>query len=959
MLVKIVLRTIRKSIGRYLAIFSIIALGVGFFAGLRVTEESMRKTLDGYLKELNLYDFKLVSTLGLTDEDAEAFAALDGVKEARGSYSADFIYLTETGSDSVLHAHTLLDGVNGMDLVSGIFPESADECVLDNALSGTVSIGDEIVFSENNSEETFDSFAYSSYKVTGFVNASEYFHFDRGSTSLAGGSVSGYAYMLPEGFTADYYTELYLTIPSDAEIYSDEYNEALDSLRGSAEDLLNERADIRYNDIYSEAKSETDKAQAELDDKKNELEQAQAELEDGWAQYRSERAAAEERLAATKQELDSAKSEIDAGRSELEAAKADPSAQLPEVAAQLEAAENALNQSEKEYEQGLAAYNEAAAEAQAGFEETEKKLSDSQKEIDDALPELEDAQQEIDDAAAQLAEIKPATVYVLDRSSNVGYASFENDINIVSGVAKVFPLFFFLVAALVCITTITRMVSEQRTENGVLKALGYGGGAVAGQYLFYAGSASAMGCAAGFIIGSRFLPMVLWQVYHIMYSVDRPVVFVLNWGLFAVCTLLYLACALGAAWFVCLKDLKESAAQLIRPKSPEAGKRIIFERITFIWSRLKFLHKVSVRNIMRYKKRMVMMIIGIGGCTALLLTGFGIRDTIQPVIDYQYNEITLYDASVSFLEEIDDEGRNTFSEETESVAEDIIFLRSESVDAQTQKGDQPINLAVFDHAPDGFIDLHDGSRKIAFPEKGEAVINYRFAKENNISVGDELKLRDGELRTLTVTVSDIFDNYFYDYVYLSSETYKEQLSVAPACNTAYVNFKEGQDVRSAGALMLSDDNVASVTASEDMITRIEGMLDSLNYIVLIVLICAGALAFIVLYNLTNITITERTREIATLKVLGFYINEQNSYVFRENLILTGVSTLCGIPMGIALLNYVMAQIKISNFYFGCRLSPLSYLWAVLLTFAFTLIVDLALTGKMKHINMAEAMKVIE
>ena len=353
------------------------------------------------------------------------------------------------------------------------------------------------------------------------------------------------------------------------------------------------------------------------------------------------------------------------------------------------------------------------------------------------------------------------------------------------------------------------------------------------------------------------------------------------------------------------------------------------------------------------------MIVGIGGCTALLLTGFGIRDTIQPVVDRQYNEIEYFDASVSFVDAADETVQEKFIEQTAGVAGDIAFLHTQNVDAATENGNKAINLVVFTGELTDFVSLHDGKTAIDFPEEGEAVVNYRFASENDLSVGDTVELVGDDYKALTVTVSAVFDNYIYDYIYVSADTCAAQWGQAPECNTAYVNFAEGQEANAAGAVLLGADHVSHVTLTADMRTRVGSMLESLDYIVLIVLVCAGALAFIVLYNLTNITITERTREIATLKVLGFYQREQNSYVFRENIVLTGISALCGIPMGIALLRYVMAQIKISTIYFGCRLAWGSYLLAVLITFAFTFIVDLALTSKTRRINMAEAMKAIE
>lgn len=890
MLKKSVLRTIRKSLGRYLAILAIIALGVGFFAGLCVTQKAMLKTADDYLTELHLYDFRLVSTLGLTQEDVQAFQALDGITNAYGAVSADFIYSNRKGSDVVLHASTLNDGVNGLDIISGRLPEKADECVLDALFFNGVALGDQIVLSESNSEDTLNTFAYDRYTVVGLANASVYATYERGTTTLAGGAVAGFVYLLPAGFHADCYTEIYLTIPYAGEICSAAYENTVDTFRPSVEGLLQKRAQLRYETLYSEAETMLKDAQAEVNDAQMKLDDAKVAL-----------------------------------------------SQQKEQLAAMQAAHYPV---------------ELLTAAQAKIDEAKSKIDETQEQINNA-------QSEVDEGRKQLAQLQPATVYTLDRSSNLGYISLQNDTAIVSGVAKVFPFFFFLVAALVCITTMTRMVSEQRTQNGVLKALGYSNAAIGGQYLFYAGSASALGCIIGFLVGSRLMPMALWQVYRILYSIERPIAYVLDWKLFALCTALYLFCALGATYWVCCHDLRESAAQLIRPKTPVAGKQILLEHIGFLWKRLKFLHKISIRNILRYKKRMVMMILGIGGCTALLLTGFGIRDTIQPIVDYQFSEITLYDAAFSFQTDLKKSALTEFSKTADSLNASYCFLYTENAEISSSNGSDTLNLVVYEDAPTAFIDLHRNEATVEWPKEGEIALNYRFANEQKLSVGDTVLLSDESNRTLKLTVSGIFDNYIHDYAYVDAASYHAQLNQTPTFNTAYVTFAEGTDEHAESAVLMNTEHTASVNISADLLTRVVNMLDRMNYIVLIVLVCAGALAFIVLYNLTNITITERTREIATLKVLGFFRSEQNSYVFRENLVLTALSALCGIPMGIALLHYVMSQIKVRHIYFGCRLTAPSYLWAIALTFLFTLIIDLALTTKTKRINMAEAMKAVE
>lgn len=848
MLFRSTLRTVKGSLGRYLTIFAIIALGVGFFAGLRVTQEAMLQTADDYIKELKLYDYRLVSTLGFTEEDAAAFRALDGVENAAGSVGTDCIVRSSGGADRVLHAHTLTENIDLPDLRAGRLPEAADECVLDAKYADTSMLGTGLCLSENNPDAVSELFLYREYTVVGIVNSAYYLNFERGTTSLGDGTVAGFAYFLPAGISTSYYTELYLTLSASGEIYSDAYYDAVDAMRTRVEALLDERAELRYTALRAEAAAPIREKQTELD------------------------------------------------------------------------ALRAL-------------------------------LGES--------PQVTAAQEALDRARAELDAMPRAVVYALDRSSNVGYVSFESDTAIVSGVARVFPLFFFLVAALVCITTMTRMVGEQRTEAGVLKALGFGEGAIARQYLFYAGSASLVGCTVGFLAGSRLMPLALWQVYHILYSIERPIAFVLDVPLFAICSVSYLAVSMGVTWYVCHRELRECSAELIRPKAPSAGKRVLLERVGLLWRHIPFLHKVSIRNILRYKKRMLMMVVGIAGCTALLITGFGIRDSIQPLADHQFDEINIYDAAVGFRENVTNEQRQSFESAVAGAATEVAYLHTESGFADGKGEQAAINLVVFEAPLGGLVDLHDGDTPIAFPGTGEVVINYRFAKENGIAAGDVIRVYNGERRALTVTVTGIFDNYIYDYAYLSAATLETQWGETPGYNTAYVSFAEGMDAHAAGAILLDAENVAGVTLSEDFKTRIGSMLDSMNYIVLIVLVCAGALAFIVLYNLTNIAIIERNREIATLKVLGFTAWEQNSYIFRENLILTVIGALCGILPGIALLHYVMAQIKISTIYFASEIAPLSLLLSLLLTLFFTVVVDLVLTARIRKINMAEAMKAVE
>ncbi|MCQ2495060.1 MAG: ABC transporter permease [Lachnospiraceae bacterium] len=894
------LRQIRKTFGRFIAIFAIICLGVGFFVGLKVTKDAMVITGGQYLDELNMFDFRLVTTLGLTAEDVSDIAAIPCVGAAEGSNSADFLFMDEGGSESVLHAHSYLNAINSADLVAGRLPEAADECVLDSLKFSNDMIGNTIVLSKDNSQETLDTFAFDEYKVVGTVHSPAYINFERGGSSLGEGKVQGFAYLSKEGFSTDYYSEIYLRLKERYEVYSEDYDDYASKCEEEISKVLEKCADRRYKGLK--------------DDVLEEIHSAEKELADGRAEF-------DEQI----KEAEKALSEAETGLETLAALMGKDSPMYIEKYA--------------EYETGV-------AELDSKKEEYEAKFADAQAEIDDAYIKLDE-------------ELKEPQSFTLGRTTNFGYMSLQNDTDIVSGIAKVFPLFFFLVAALVCITTMTRMVAEQRVQNGVLKALGYSNGQIIGQYLFYSGTASILGCFAGMMLGSKLMPMVLWEIYHIMYTIDRPIVFVLDWGLFALCALAYLICAFGATWFACAGDLREASAQLIRPKSPDAGKRIFLERIGFIWNRIKFLHKVSIRNILRYKKRMFMMIIGVGGCTALLVTGFGIRDSIQPIVSYQFDEIHVYDMSVSFMKTVSEDDIKTIEAECADVTGEIVYCQTQNMNLLTNASSDSLSLIIADDIPKSFVRLANGDEEYSWPGRDEVIIDYRLAMANDLKIGDMIELGDDEYNTLKLKVSGIFDNYLYDYAYISSETYEAQLGKAVEYNTAYVNSGKDTDVHYTSAKYLDLENVSNVSVTGDMRDRVGNMLSSLDYVVLIVLVCAGALAFIVIYNLTNISINERIRELATIKVLGFYRRESASYVFRENIVLTIISALFGLPLGIALHRYVMAQIKINSMYFGHRILPMTFVWSFLVTIAFAMIVDFFMFFKLDKVNMAESLKAVD
>ena len=813
MMKKAAFREIKGSFGRYFAILAIIALGVGFFSGVRITTPAMVNTINSFLDENQFYDYRILSSSGWSESDAESFEAEDDVRSAEAAYSLDAVYNYKTGKENVLKTHSITYDVNQLHLVSGRMPQSPDECVIDAELRKVPELNTFLSLSDENDENTLGSLNYSKFKIVGTVYSPLYVNFERGTTSIGNGSVSGFVYMLPEAFNMSRYSEIYVRFDQDHEIYSDEYQKYMNGKDEKWEQIASEKAEKSYSELMN-------------------------------------------------------------------------SMRLP-----------------------------------------------------------------VDDLPAS---------YVLDRNTNIGYACFESDSEIVAQVAKVFPIFFILVAALVCMTTMSRMVEEQRTQIGVFKALGYSGASIMNRYLFYSGSAALIGCILGYTIGSILFPAVIWMTYKLMY-IHLPMKFVFDYGLFEMSVLVSLICTMGVTWISCRNELSETSASLMRPKSPKAGKRVLIERIPFVWNRIKFLHKVSIRNIFRYKKRFFMMILGISGCTALLLTGFGIKDSIAGFADMQYGEIITADAAAAFScpdGNVPEEVISVLDEK----ADNYIFLRESNWDLLYGDRVKSITLLVPENYDDisSFMNFRTSDGKqVESPALNEVIISNSIQERYGADIGDEIVLRNENMDTLRVKVSGVFENHVYNYIFISAETMESQLSEALVFNEAYINFSDNDDMHQLSADMGRNKSFTSIYLFEDIKVRMGNMMNSLNYIVLLIIICAAVLAFIVIYNLTNINITERIREIATIKVLGFFRSETSAYVLRENLVLTAVGTLFGLGLGILLHKFIMAQIVVDLVSFTTRILPMSYVYSVALTFVFNFAVNIFMEIKLDRINMAESLKSVE
>ena len=1012
-------REILGSMGRYLAILSIIALGVGFFTGLKITKTEMIATINEFIQEKNFYDFRLVSSLGFEQADVEAFRQEPDVRYAEGTYSFDALYSGIGERETALKTMSLPEHVNGIELVSGRMPVQRDECVID-ANMGNVAIGDQITLTDTNEADTLDIFKQRTFTVVGMVQSSYYINFERGTTSIGNGKVSGFVYMEPEVFDCDYYTEVFVRFDQDYEIYSQAYKDYIAEHKDSWETLCKQRGNIRYETLKDDAQQELSDARKKFEDQKadgdeklaeayQKIEDAKQELTDGrnrldsaWVELEQQEADLQEKenalneqaetlqtnrtalqqtiaqLPAEQQQmLDQLKQSIVAAQGNEEAMQAlqmqwEQQApqmwQLASAALQLESAQSTIDTARSALEDGknqLADVRNTLVQKELELKDAQAELEQGQSDYDESKAEYDakiaDAEQELSDAQEKIDELKAPSTYVLDRNTNTGYACFESDSEIVNAIAKVFPVFFILVAALVCMTTMNRMVEEQRTQIGTLKALGYSEWTIMKKFMVYSGSAALIGCVTGYGIGTVVFPEVIWKAYGMMY-LKLPLKYIFSWPLALISLIAALTCSIGTTWLTCRHELQETAANLMRPKAPRAGKRIFLERIPFIWNHLKFLQKVSIRNVLRYKKRFFMMVIGISGCTALLLTGFGIKDSIADFAQMQYENIQILDGTVELKDDITDSQRQSLEKVLTEQTEDSIYVSESNWNLLAGDEVKSVNLVIPEETDnfDRYMNLHTEKQEpLSYPGDGEALINTGLAERYQIRTGDEIRIQNDEMQTITVRVAGIFENYVYNYVLMSADTYEGQLGMAPEYKTLYVNAKEGEDVHMAASELMKADAVAAVQMNQDTKERITMMMSSLNYIVVVVILCAAGLAFIVLYNLTNINITERIREIATVKVLGFFRRETETYVFRENMILTAIGSLVGLGLGVMLHSFVIGQIKVDMVSFATIIRPLSYIYSVVLTFIFYFLVNRVMAVKLEQINMAESLKSVD
>jgi len=624
-----------------------------------------------------------------------------------------------------------------------------------------------------------------------------------------------------------------------------------------------------------------------------------------------------------------------------------------------------------EYEDGLKAYEDGIAEiAQARIDYAEglAEFEDGKREYEEGLAEFEqeiaDAEAEIADAEAELADLEMPEWYIFTRADNPAYAEYGENAERINNIAKVFPVFFVLVAALVCLTSMTRMVDEQRTQIGTMKALGYKNRQIMIKYMFYALTASIVGALIGLAGGTRIFPYVIITAYGMLY--DMPEILLpFDFELGIYCCAATVICVSFTVWASCRSCLKQEPAQLMRPKAPPAGKRVFLERIGFFWNHLDFSKKVSVRNIVRYKKRMFMTIVGVSGCTALLLTGFGLRDSIGDIINKQFGEIWQYHAVAAFDEDATEEDYRFAVETAAKFSDNAIGLKTVQKNFDVETPAKTFSATVLipedETVLTEFVRLHARTEDESYIlRQGECIVSEKLAKMAGKQVGDDMVLLD-EGREISIRISAITEHYANHYVYMTAADYETLFGEELQFNTILLKA-EGLSAEQESAFaeaLLKDDMILQVNMTSDIRSGFEDMIKILDYVMVVLILAAGALAFVVLYNLTNININERVREIATLKVLGFRSGEVSSYIFRENIIITMLGALAGLGLGFFLAMFVIQTAEVDMVMFGREIHSGSYLISFVITMLFSLIVSLVMRRSLDKISMVESLKSVE
>ena len=1077
-------RELSASKSRFASVFGIVLLGVMMLSGLLSVAPGMRRAGQTWYSQQNVFDIRVVSTLGLSEKDIDAISAVEGVEAVMPVKSVDCEGSYRGGNTLAVRVQqlpvypTLEDKatLNRLVLEEGRMPEEAGECVvqvLDPGAASSIRQGDTITLAGTSDIQT------DTLTVVGFVKDPLYFSNETESTTAGNGAL-GMAIYVPNGsLTMDYYASCYIKAAGADQYdnYSDEYQEIVDTVMDRLEAISADQSAQRREDLIDAAQSQLDEARAEfeekeaeaqaqladgqkqLDDAKAQLDQGEAEYASGLAELEAQKAALPDSMASGADQLVDAQAQVLDFEAQLEQIKqlvtlksvADPMLgyaedilqnaeaaldeaepddenyvelrdllaraqalydstyqQLADYQAQLDEgkrqmyqqglisspnlsneelvteAEAALRNMKLEVLAGQLALNTGNAEAWTSFDAAEKQLESARAELDagwteynegaaafaqqkaEAEAQLADARQQLNDAEEQVDDITSGEWYVLDRGSVVSMVMFEQNIDRIESIARIFPLFFFLVAALVASTTMTRMVEENRTQMGTFKALGYSDREITAKYMVYGITAGLLGCIVGMLLGFYGLPAVIWFAYSTVF--DLPTFQLRIYPILAVMSVLISTSVVGFTTLgACRVSLREKPAALLLPRAPAAGKRIFLERIGPLWRRMSFSQKTTARNLFRYKKRFYMTVLGVAGCTALLLIGFGLQDSIVEIVSRQYGTIQKADLTISLSSDkaLDLEGglTDTLAGRDEVESWGTFYTRTVSV-SDTRDGSNELSVTlVAAEAPQKLTEYFTLESRfggeLPFTD-GSVVLSEKTAEMLGLSAGDTFWVQGTGDTRVELTLTGVAKNYLGAYLYVTQKTL-DRLVTDPTWNTVYAVTSCETDTQreTLSTILLGCNYVSSTSFTSDTAAMYDSTITCINYVVLLIIACAAALAAVVLYNLISVNIGERKKELATIKVLGFFDKEVYRYIFREIELLSVIGAVLGLLIGAPLHQFVIRTVESEQMMFIRMLEPTSFLYSVALTLLFTVVVCRMMRRQVRNISMVESMKAPE
>lgn len=1073
---KDIFREIKISLGRFLSILCIVAIGVAFFAGIKASAPDMKNSADTYFDKYNVQDIQVYSTIGLTKKDVAAINKIKGVKSVQPSFSMDTLsQIDSTQMVIKVISYGIDQKMNKIRVVEGRMPERENECLVEassatNKLYGTFHIGDTIKLQSGTDEALSKSLKHTKYKIVGTCYNPNYLSYEKGSSNIGSGTVNSFIYIQNTNVLKDYYTEVDVCVKGakDLDCYSDEYFDVVDPVLKKIKKISNKQIDARIQSYQSELDEKKQEATDKFKDAENQFNDAQNKIDSGLSEIQSN----ELKLQNSKDQINQGWNEYYANLQLLDniptlqnaiAQIEESEKKLPELLSQKEQVENGLQQinaegdlntkrtliqnaidfidialkklenypnssdaetiriklnEKKELLQGqLSLIDQAIAKkaeleailpqiqsgieqiqagvakkaelqsqlnqllnaknelnnayvslinGQAQYEDGVSKIEDAKNELNKSIEQLtlskaefniqkHDALRELSDAQLEIDKMEGKWI-VLDRNSHYSYRDYGACADRMDGIAKVFPVFFFLVAALVCMTTMTRMVDEQRNEMGTLKALGYSKLQIASKYIIYALIASILGSILGCSLGMYLFPTVIFNAWNTLYNIDQ-IKFLFQPGLILLASGSVTGITLLATLYSIYSELIEMPSQLMRPKAAKAGKKILLERISFIWKRLSFLQKVTARNIFRYKKRFFMTIIGIAGCSALLVAGFGINDSISDIVNQQYNVIYHYDATVSAKTSEITSQIKSLKGVKDVYEEDhlAVTTKIENKDISTT-----VHIISNDKKFKDFCTLFNGNKEFDLDDSS-LLISQKMATKLNKKTGDTIKIKDANNKVIKAKIKGVFTNYVGHHIYASESLYKSWNTNAKTTHIYLIKSKKTTKKfeRNLGNKIMNIDGVQSVTFYSSLQKNFKDMIKSISYIVVVLVISAACLAFVVLYNLSNVNISERKREIATIKVLGFTRKEVDAYINRETILLTILGSLIGLGIGIGLHHLIMNLAEMDDIMFGRTINSISYVISFVMTIGFSAIINLFMHKKLNNIQMVESLKAVE